>query len=115
MKSSTCRVAAAVTLVVGIIPSMPAWATSDWKSIDAMACQPYGPDTTSAELIYNQLGVSNPGTTNESVMCPISADADTAWVSTPGLSGIIDVYFRTGATLAQGDARRTVPRGAVGY
>ena len=73
--------------------SPPAGALNDYKSIDAASCQPYGPNTTSSELVYNQLGV-----TSESVLCPVMTDGDSSWSSTAGVGANMYIYFRAGGT-----------------
>lgn len=99
MNLSSYGAIAALVLVGASLVAAPVLATSyDRKSVDATSCEPYGPGTVAAELNYNQLGITNPGTTNESVMCPLSTDSETAWASTPGTTGLVTVYYRAGAT-----------------
>ena len=88
---------AGTVVIAALMASTPARASADSKTIDAVSCQPYGPNTTASELVYNQLGVANPGVTNESVLCPITTDGDTFWSSTAGASAALTVYYRTGA------------------
>lgn len=99
LKSNTA--VAILVLAVALAGSTSAQAISDWKNIAASSCQPYGPNTTVGELTYNQLGITNPGVTNESVLCPITTDGDNAWSSTAGTSAVIYVYFRTGAAIGR--------------
>ena len=99
MPGLKCK-ALAVMLTLGAVGLSPtaALAADDWKVIPASVCQPYGPGTTASELTYNQLGVTNPGVTNESVLCPITTDGEVAWSSTPApSSAVIYAYYRTGA------------------
>jgi hypothetical protein len=89
--------AALVFLAAGSIMA-PAHAASDFKAISPAGCHPYGPNTTDSELTYNQLGITNPGVTNESVLCSITTDGDTFWSSTPGTSATLYMWFRAGST-----------------
>lgn len=97
MKLPTTRAIPALVLLTSSFAIAPAHATGDWKFVDGTSCQPYGPGTTSAELTYNQLGITNPGTTNESVMCPLPTDSESQWSTTPGVTAHVLVYFRSGA------------------
>lgn len=74
-----------------------AQATVDYKSVNAVMCQPYGPNTTASELSYNQKGISNPGTANESVLCAMSSDAEASWGTVAGGNAQIYAFFQTGA------------------
>ena len=85
-------------IFLALTASAPAEAVFDSKAIDAATCQPYGPNTTASELVYNQLGITNPGVTNESVLCPLTGDSDTAWSASPGVSASLFVFFRAGVT-----------------
>lgn len=99
MKSCASLAISAVCLASGLLAAAPAQAAvTDWKTVDATVCQPYGPGTSASELVYNQLGVTNPGVTNESVMCPMPVDGDVAWSATPGTGAVVYAYFRAGAT-----------------
>ena len=85
-------------LFIGLsVASSPAGASLDYKLVDGTSCQPYGPGTTTAELTYNQLGITNPGTTNESVLCPMPSDGDVTWGPTPGASAGANVHYHVGA------------------
>jgi hypothetical protein len=86
-----------VVVLAGGLVSAQTHAASDIKSIGPLGCQPYGPGTTISELIYNQTGISNPGTTNESVICQIQGDAEGSWSSTPGSSANLYVWYRAGS------------------
>lgn len=90
-------VAAALTCLAGSSISQPVAAATDGKSISPMACQPRGPGTTASELTYGPYGITNPGNTSESVVCPILADGDASWTTTPGASAYLRIYVRTGA------------------
>lgn len=89
---------AMLTLGAASLSPTPSLASSDSKDIPASVCQPYGPGTTASELTYNQLGVTNPGITNESVLCPMTTDGELPWSSTPGGSAFVYAYYRTGAS-----------------
>lgn len=102
MSSNPLRAVTALALVGASLAAAPAHSisitpTDDRKYIDATACQPYGPGTIAAELTYNQLGISNPGTTNESVLCPMPTDSESSWGSTVGAVGSVRVFFRAGS------------------
>ena len=108
---STVWVSSAV-IFLALTASAPAEAAvRDAKQIDAATCQPYGPNTTASELVYNQLGVTNPGVTNESVLCPLTSDSETTWSASPGVSAYMYVYYRAGAIA--GKAACTVFAGKV--
>lgn len=98
MKFETTALIASAVIVGALTAGAPAKASDDYKTIDAATCQPYGPNTTASELVYNQLGVANPGVTNESVLCPLTTDGQVAWSSTAGVSAYMFVYYRAGAT-----------------
>lgn len=102
MSFNPFRAMTALALVGASLAAAPAHSISitppdDWKYIDATACQPYGPGTVAAELTYNQLGISNPGTTNETVLCPMPTDSESSWSSYVGAIGSVFVHFRAGS------------------
>lgn len=91
------RVFALPLVVLGICMGAPeARAAADWKSITPSICQPYGPNTSASELSYTQKGITNPGTTNESVLCSLGSDGDSAWSNVNGGSGNIYVFYQVG-------------------
>jgi hypothetical protein len=89
--------AAAVALLVSAFASTPASATGDSKSVSPMECLPRGPGTTFSELTYGPYGITNPGTTNETVICPLPGDSESPWTANLGESAFLFVYYRTGA------------------
>lgn len=96
MQNFKCNVAImTVITAIALIPAPAHAVADDWKNVVASVCLPYGPGTTFSELTYNQLGVTNPGTTNETVLCPIITDGDAGWSSTPG-SAYVFAFYRTG-------------------
>ena len=95
---------------LAILPIRPA--TADYKGTHASLCQPRGPGTTLAELNYGAYGVANPGDTDESLLCPLVADAESAL--TEGANhGQVYVRYRTGAV--PGRISCTLFTGAYGY
>ena len=71
------------TLVVSLASlaaAVPAQAGADGKNLSpATACEPYGPDTTRAELQFSPTGVYNPGTAIEKVMCLLVYDQESRY------------------------------------
>lgn len=111
MKFESAVWMSSAVVLLALTASNPAAAAYDRKHIDAASCQPYGPNTTASELVYNQLGVTNPGVANESVLCPLTTDGDVAWSASVGASATLFVYFRPGA--APGKVACTVFAGKV--
>jgi hypothetical protein len=90
-------VAAALAILAGSLAATPAVALEDAKGISPNICMPRGPGTTVNELTYGPYGVTNPGDTNETVLCAISGDSDDTWSATTGASAYVYVHYRTGA------------------
>lgn len=97
MNDHHARTCAALLLLIGALATQTAAAASDVKSISPMDCLPRGPGTTVNELTYGPYGITNPGTTTESVICPINGDSESHWSSTPGVGAYLEVYYRTGS------------------
>jgi hypothetical protein len=74
-----------------------AQAAEDWKAFSPTVCQPMGPGTTVAELTLNVSGLYNPGTTNETVMCPVMTDSEVPWSDMAGISAKVLVHYKAGA------------------
>jgi hypothetical protein len=73
-----------------------AGAASDFKIFTPAGCEAYGATTMPGELTYNQLGITNPGTTNETVICSLPVDSEVMWNGdTPKAS--VFVFYRSGA------------------
>ena len=87
--------AALVFLAAGSITA-PAHAAADYKVINPEACHPYGPGTTDSELSYSQVGITNPGVTNEAVICSITTDSETAWNASGTASATLYMWYRAG-------------------
>lgn len=83
--------------IISCLSVPQAQAIQDYKAINAVICQPYGPNTLVSELSYTQKGVTNPGTTNESVLCSIVSDGDQAWSTTAGASANWYAFYQAGA------------------
>ena len=94
---SSRSVLAALALLIAGFASQAAAITHDAKSISPMDCQARGPGTSASELTFGPYGITNPGSTSESVICPIPGDSDSGWSSTPGTSAYLFIYYRTGA------------------
>ena len=77
----------AFTALIGL--STQALAISDTKGISGTSCQPAMP-ADAAALAYSNAGVTNIGTTNHRVVCPLPTDAQD-W-STQG----VDIYIARG-------------------
>jgi hypothetical protein len=77
----------AFTALIGL--SSQALAISDTKGISGASCQPAMP-ADAAALAYGNAGVTNIGTTNHRVVCPLLTDAQN-W-STQG----VDIYIARG-------------------
>lgn len=90
-------VTATLVILAGGLITVPAHAANDRKAVNAANCQPYGPGTLASELTYDQRGITNPGTTNEAVLCVLPVDGDTVWSSTAGTSANAYVFYRAGA------------------
>lgn len=97
MNVRTAQACAALVLLLGGLVSQPAAASQDYKSVSPMECLPRGPGTTFAELTYGPYGITNPGTSSESVICPIPGDSESGWTTTPGESASLVVYYRIGS------------------
>jgi hypothetical protein len=89
--------AALVALAAGLCASPTMAASVDTKSISPSVCQPRGPDTTVSELTYSPYGITNPGSTNVSVICPINGDAEQSWGSETAGSPYVGIHYRAGA------------------
>ena len=62
--------ASAASLLIALVPSTATIAAPyDFKGVSASICQPYAPDTTSAQIQVTQSGIYSPGTTIEKVIC----------------------------------------------
>jgi hypothetical protein len=90
----------ACVLAVGIGTALPAasdpFLTFDTKTIHPTQCVASGANTTTAELSFGSFGVSNPGTTDETITCPLPIDIEEPWdfltYPTP-----VHVHWRTGS------------------
>ena len=81
MSTVALRACVACCVLLSSLSLAPAArASEDGKVINPATCQPYGPDTTTAELAWSPTGVYNPGTASEKVMCVLSRDQETAYV-----------------------------------
>lgn len=87
----------ALTALTLLFASQAAFAASDGKSVSPMVCQARGPGTTASELTFGPYGITNPGTTNETVICPLPGDSDVKWSAIAGGSAYVYVFYRTGA------------------
>jgi hypothetical protein len=87
-------IAAVLLLLAMGFGATSAFAASDYKAVTPSLCAPYGTATTQNELVFTQLGVANPGTTNESVICTVPADAESSY---SGSDAVLYAWFRTGA------------------
>ena len=96
--NTVARVATLSILAISCsLTATQAQAVEDYKAINAVVCQPYGPNTVVSELTYSQKGVTNPGTTNESVLCAINSDGDSAYSSTPGAGANMYAFYQAGS------------------
>jgi len=87
-----------LVFLAGSLATTPTAAISDAKQISPMSCLPRGPNTVASELSYvPSYGITNPGTTPESVVCSILTDGEQQWSSTPATSAFIYVGYRNGA------------------
>lgn len=92
MRASTPFAAAAATFLAMTVPATTAiGAPYDLKGVSASICQPYAPDTTSAQIQVTQSGVYNPGTTIEKVICPLPRDTEQAYAAE---ALVVGVYYR---------------------
>lgn len=90
--------AAALVLLAGAFGASAASAAVDVKSISPSTCQPRGPGTLASELSYSPYGLTNPGTANVTVICPINGDTESNWGTTETVdSSYVSVYYRAGA------------------
>jgi hypothetical protein len=90
--------AAALVALVASVSASPTMAAVDSKSISPSTCQPRGPDTTASELTYSPYGLTNPGSSNVTVICPINGDTESNWGTTETVdSPYLSVYYRAGA------------------
>ena len=90
--------AATLVALVGALSASPTMAAEDNKSISPSTCQPRGPDTTASELTYSPYGLTNPGSTNVTVICPINGDTESSWgTSVVAGSPYLAIYYRAGA------------------
>ena len=92
-----CRIATASMIALSSTLAVSPAQAIDYKAINAVTCLPYGPNTTLSELTYNQKGITNPGTTNESVLCSVTSDAQVSYTTTPGESAQLNAFFQAGA------------------
>jgi hypothetical protein len=98
MNSYGRRIACASLLCVFAGALAPiATAAEDWKAFSPTVCQPLGPNTTVTELTLNVSGLYNPGTTNETVMCPLMTDGETAWDFETEINGKLRVHYKAGS------------------
>jgi hypothetical protein len=92
--SKTLAPSVLLCALAAALAPLPAAATiRDYKAFTSTECQPYGPGTTAAELTYNQLGITNPGATNETVICSTTSDSESVYADTAQLF----FWFRAGA------------------
>jgi hypothetical protein len=70
------------------------FAALDFKSMHGSQCVARGPGTTHAEITVGAYGIANPGTVDESVICPLDIDAESIWDS--NASPTLYVHFRSG-------------------
>jgi hypothetical protein len=82
MSRCTSSLIALACVAAGAFAPLPAAAGAwDGKSISPSSCQPYAPDTTSAELQVTAAGIYNPGATIEKVICPIPRDQEVEYIA----------------------------------
>ena len=98
---TTLIVSAVAAGLCALAVPQTAQAFADRKFLHAAACMPYGPDTTAAELQYSPVGIYNPGTQIEKVVCAMPRDQEGTYSSGQLLAG---VYYRGFAAV---DARLT--------
>jgi hypothetical protein len=99
--SARLSLAFCATAAIALVAAVPAQAFADKKFMHPSACAAYGPDTTAAEIEYSPVGIYNPGTQIEKVVCPIDRDQEAKYV-TGNL--IVGVYYRAFAPV---DSRLT--------
>jgi hypothetical protein len=99
MDTSGLRIASATMVcLLGATFTPPADAVGlEIKAFSPNACQAMGPNTTISELTITVSGLYNPGTTNETVMCPLVTDAESAWTDTAGMSARVIVHYKAGS------------------
>jgi hypothetical protein len=85
-----------VAVAGALLPIRSATAALDMKQMTPAACQPFGPGTTASELTYNQLGITNPGISNETVICPFTTDSEFSWTSGSTINSYLFVFYRAG-------------------
>lgn len=90
------------------LPSTPAEAGFDFKTIHGSQCLPRGPGTTTAEVTIGAYGIANPGETDESVICTLPVDSEDPW------TGSNELFVRYRAGSVPGRITCTVFTGAVG-
>ena len=83
--------AATAAILLATVAALPVRAGTDRKFVHPSACVPYQPDTTAAEIQYSPVGIYNPGTQIEKVVCPLPRDQDTKYTSQ---TLIVGVYYR---------------------
>jgi hypothetical protein len=71
--------------------------STDTKTQHPLACLPKAPGTTASELQFSVTGVTNPGATGETVVCPILVDTENGWTSDADSQAAINVGYRPGA------------------
>jgi hypothetical protein len=73
---------ALATVLAAAFPAAPASATNEHKPTHGSQCVANGTSTTTAELSFGSFGVSNPGTTDETAVCPVPIDSEQEWLQT---------------------------------
>jgi hypothetical protein len=88
----------ACALVAAAAVLMPAAAvtTNEYKAIHGAECRANGTSTTSAEVSVGSFGISNPGATDETVICPMPIDDEELWQQTGTDPTHVVVQWRTG-------------------
>jgi hypothetical protein len=95
MKTTNVLACGAAIALAVFAPANSAGAADDWKAVHGSECIAAGANTTPAELAKGAYGVSNPGSTDELVICPLPVDAETPW--SESAESTVQVRFRAGA------------------
>jgi hypothetical protein len=95
MKIPNFALAVAVAAIAAVTPASAV--VYDYKSVHGSQCVAGGENTTATELSYGSFGVSNPGITDEMVICPIPIDIESQWLTTQTNPTQMIVRYRTGS------------------
>jgi hypothetical protein len=99
MTPHSIRIAACVLVATVALPMQGATQqlSTDTKTQHPLTCLPKGPGTTAAELSVSVAGITNPGATDETVLCPVLTDTELTWNSEDPTNATINVGYRPGA------------------